>query len=514
MEALTTNLSSPRINVEVGGNKLDIIDIGAVSAAFAEPDQELALRQTAAAKKPLGQTEIRLRKLDGFLQISATVSVAVSAAEYADDDPAIIDFLTAPRTAPDALHNYFAELDISPLTSTADDSERTILYGTESSHQIQAVGYHIEGDRLSVRLSNYLEGDSPGRGAHALPFKGASLADTSLDKELLAFSKHWLAIMSMLAMNGDYSEPQKLPDVVLRPFRLEPHEIGAMAVAATTAEFIGVSKDVHQPTFNKLGGMHQAKEQAKKVVAAFKHPEIMQKWGINIPNGILLYGPPGTGKTSLGRALAFELGADLREVQSAEILDKYLGGSVKNLQAVFKEAKGVKKPTVYMFDEFETIITSPDRATSGGDRERQAMAGIFKTEMDNLVRINPNAIFVALTNYIDRIDPSLIRPGRFDAKIFVDNPNVEELTEIWAIKIAESVAESSLGIESDGFQMFGDDLDIRALAASSSDADHNGAHITAILRGVREAKAYLEISTGLSDPISQAALLDAIRTHN
>jgi transitional endoplasmic reticulum ATPase len=314
-------------------------------------------------------------------------------------------------------------------------------------------------------------------------------------------------------MDGEYSDIPKLPDINLKPYRLEPHEIGAMAVAAMTSEFIGVAEDDEQPTFNKLGGMHDAKEQAQKIVAAFNHPEIMEKWGIDIPNGILLYGPPGTGKTTLAKALAFELDADLVEVQSTDILDMWLGNSEKNLKAVFKKVKAVTRPTVVLFDEFETIISSPQQATSGGDRARQAMAGVFKTEMDSLVTTNPNVIFVGITNYIDRIDPSLIRSGRFDAKIYVSLPNEEELSEIWAIKIAECVARSGAD-EADGFRMFDDDLDVSALAQICESASFSGADITSVLRRAREARAFLEISTGHSEPISQTTLMNAINTHS
>ena len=230
----------------------------------------------------------------------------------------------------------------------------------------------------------------------------------------------------------------------------------------------------------------------------------MARWGARRPQGILMYGPPGTGKTMLARALANEIGADFREIRTPEILDKWLGASERNVKQIFQEARRYREPTVMLFDEFDSIISY---AGAGGDAASQAVnavAGIFKQEMNGLIEANPNVIVVATTNFPHRVDDSLIRSGRFDIKLSIPLPDENGRAEIFTKKIRELIERHEVG----GFRMFADDIDPRALAAASHGM--TGADVKEVLRRVQLAKAMQEARGGPGDPISQADLVAAV----
>ncbi len=140
------------------------------------------------------------------------------------------------------------------------------------------------------------------------------------------------------------------------------------------------------------------------------------------PRASCCYGPPGTGKTMLARALASEIGGIIREVRTPEILDKWLGASERNMKRIFREARQYRVPTVMLFDEFDSIISYAGAGVDSGSHAVNAVAGIFKQEMNNLIEENPNVIVVATTNFPHLIDDSLIRSGRFDVRLEIPLP--------------------------------------------------------------------------------------------
>ncbi|MEV4347424.1 ATP-binding protein [Actinoplanes sp. NPDC049596] len=259
-------------------------------------------------------------------------------------------------------------------------------------------------------------------------------------------------------------------------------------------------------TLDMVGGLTREVNQLREIAVSFRHPDSMARWGAQRPQGILMYGPPGTGKTMLSRALANEIGADFREIRTPEILDKWLGGSERNIKQIFRDARRYRVPTLMLFDEFDSIISY---AGSGGDAASQAInavAGIFKQEMNDLIEANPNVIVVATTNFPHRVDDSLIRSGRFDVHLSIPKPDEASRAEIFRKMIRALIAAH----EEPGFQMFADDLDLTALAAASHGM--TGADIKEVLRRVQLAKAMEDARTGGQvSPISQEELLASVR---
>lgn len=257
-------------------------------------------------------------------------------------------------------------------------------------------------------------------------------------------------------------------------------------------------------SLDMVGGLADVVAELRQIAVSFRHPEAMARWGARRPQGILMYGPPGTGKTMLSRALANEIGADFREIRTPEILDKWLGGSEKNIKEIFRSARRYRTPTLILFDEFDSIVSY---AGAGGDAASQALnavAGIFKQEMNDLIEENPNVIIVATTNFPHRVDESLIRSGRFDVKISVPRPDDTTRAEIF-----RKMIRGLIGVhETAGFRMFADDLDLAVLGSASSGM--TGADIKEVLRRVQLAKAMQDARGATVTPISQQDLITAI----
>jgi len=284
-------------------------------------------------------------------------------------------------------------------------------------------------------------------------------------------------------------------------------EVGAAALAGrgfvlTRHRRAGGTDRVSDVTLDQVGGLDEVVTQFRQIAVSFRHPQVMARWGARRPQGILLYGPPGTGKTMLARALANEIGANFREIRTPEILDKWLGASERNIKRIFREARRYRDPTVMLFDEFDSIISY---AGAGGDAASQAVnavAGIFKQEMNNLIEDNPNVIVMATTNFPHRVDDSLIRSGRFDIKLAIPAPDEAGRASIVTKMIRQLIAAH----EAPGFQMFAADLDPTQLAVAS--AGMTGADLREALRRVRLAKAMHEANTGdPAPPISQQDLI-------
>jgi transitional endoplasmic reticulum ATPase len=257
---------------------------------------------------------------------------------------------------------------------------------------------------------------------------------------------------------------------------------------------------------DQVGGLPDVVAQFRQIAVSFRHPQAMARWGARRPQGILMYGPPGTGKTMLARALANEIGAKFREIRTPEILDKWLGGSERNIKRVFQDARRYREPTVMLFDEFDSIISYVGEGMDAASQAVNAVAGIFKQEMNGLIEDNPNVIVVATTNFPQRVDESLIRSGRFDVKISIPVPGEAGRAEIFTKMLRELIMRH----EMPGFRMFADDVDPPALARAS--AGMTGADIKEVLRRVQLAKAMQEAGTGtVPPPISQDDLVHSIQ---
>jgi len=196
--------------------------------------------------------------------------------------------------------------------------------------------------------------------------------------------------------------------------------------------------------FECVAGMKPLKQQLiADVINPLKHPENFKKFKVSIPNGIILYGPPGCGKTFIVRKLAEELGYNFFEVKHSDLATPYIHGSVNNIGKAFEIAKQ-NAPAVLFFDEISALV--PDRKNlheSSSHKEEEISEFLMQLNdaADNKILV------VGATNYIERIDPAILRPGRFDKKIYVPPPDFEARKALFHIGLNNRPHEKKIDFD-------------------------------------------------------------------
>ncbi|MFW6014272.1 MAG: CDC48 family AAA ATPase [Nanoarchaeota archaeon] len=178
-----------------------------------------------------------------------------------------------------------------------------------------------------------------------------------------------------------------------------------------------------------IGGLDEVKKQLQDTVELpLKNPELFKKAGISTQKGILLSGPPGTGKTLLAKAIANEANANFIAIKGPELVSKWVGESEKRVREIFSKARQVA-PTIIFFDEFDSI--SKVRGGSLTDSTERIVNQLL-TELDGVEELGKVTV-IAATNRADLIDPSLLRPGRFELKIEIGKPDKKAREQILKI---------------------------------------------------------------------------------
>lgn len=176
--------------------------------------------------------------------------------------------------------------------------------------------------------------------------------------------------------------------------------------------------------FKDVAGMEEVKDELVEIVDFLKNPGKYQKVGAKIPKGVLLYGPPGAGKTLLARAVAGEAGVPFFSASGSEFMEMLVGLGAAKVRDLFKKAKA-SWPSIIFIDEIDTIGRKRGGGYSGGHQEQEQTLNQILTEMDGFDN-ETNVIVIAATNRPDILDSALLRSGRFDRKIMVGNPTLEE----------------------------------------------------------------------------------------
>ncbi len=176
-------------------------------------------------------------------------------------------------------------------------------------------------------------------------------------------------------------------------------------------------------TFKDVAGADEAKADLEEIVAFLKDPKKFTKLGGRIPKGVLLMGPPGTGKTLLARAVAGEAGVPFFSISGSDFVEMFVGVGASRVRDLFEQGKK-QAPCIIFIDEIDAVGRHRGAGLGGGHDEREQTLNQLLVEMDGFEGTE-GVILVAATNRPDVLDPALLRPGRFDRRVVVSNPDLK-----------------------------------------------------------------------------------------
>ncbi|PMD68099.1 ATP-dependent zinc metalloprotease FtsH [Companilactobacillus nuruki] len=200
--------------------------------------------------------------------------------------------------------------------------------------------------------------------------------------------------------------------------------------------------------FSDVAGAEEEKQELVEVVEFLKDPRKFVSLGARIPAGVLLEGPPGTGKTLLAKAVAGEAKVPFYSISGSDFVEMFVGVGASRVRDLFENAKK-DAPSIIFIDEIDAVGRQRGSGTGGGNDEREQTLNQLLIEMDGFTG-NEGVIVMAATNRSDVLDPALLRPGRFDRKILVGQPDVKGREAILKVHAKN--------------KPFTDDVDLKAIA--------------------------------------------------
>lgn len=228
----------------------------------------------------------------------------------------------------------------------------------------------------------------------------------------------------------------------------------ALSFGTSKARMTDPKDKRNRVTFADVAGAKEAKEELFEIVDFLKSPSKFLKLGAKIPKGVLLLGPPGTGKTLIAKAVAGEANVPFLNISGSEFVEMFVGVGASRVRDLFKQAKR-GAPSIIFIDEIDAVGRHRGAGLGGGHDEREQTLNQILVEMDGF-DTTTNVIVIAATNRPDVLDPALLRPGRFDRRVVMDLPDIEERLEILKIHsknkpLAEGVNLRTVAERTPGF---------------------------------------------------------------
>jgi cell division protease FtsH len=174
-------------------------------------------------------------------------------------------------------------------------------------------------------------------------------------------------------------------------------------------------------SFDDIAGVDDAKGELQEIVEFLREPRQFQALGAQVPRGILLHGPPGTGKTLLAKAVAHESGAQFFAQSAAAFVEMFAGLGAARIRRLFAIARK-HEPAIIFIDELDAVGGQRGADISG---EKDQTLNQLLVEMDGFAGTSGRLVVIAASNLLEKLDPALLRPGRFDRQVFVAPPDVK-----------------------------------------------------------------------------------------
>lgn len=194
-------------------------------------------------------------------------------------------------------------------------------------------------------------------------------------------------------------------------------------------------------TFKDVAGINEIKEELEEIVEFLNNPKKYLQHGVKLPKGVLLVGPPGVGKTLIARAVAGEADVPFFYQSGASFVQIYVGMGAKKVRELFAKAKATS-PAIIFIDEIDAV----GKARSGkSNDERESTLNELLTQMDGFDG-DSGVIVIAATNKIEVLDEALLRAGRFDRRVHVTLPNIEDRKKILELYLTNKKHKINIGV--------------------------------------------------------------------
>ena len=320
----------------------------------------------------------------------------------------------------------FVALMRSPFTAEKNEISLTKLVNQINGSEVK--GIVVRGEKLEITLK---EGDKQETSKKEA---GASISESLTN---LGVSKEKLSQVNIDIKNESgpaYYLINLLP--IILPFLLvvflfwfmfrqaQRGSMQAFSFGKSKARLASDGNGKKKITFKDVAGLTEAKEEISEVVEFLRDPQKFQKLGARIPRGILLIGAPGTGKTLLAKAVANEANVPFYFVSGSEFVEMFVGVGANRVRDTFEVAKKTA-PSIIFVDEIDAVGRHRGAGLGGGHDEREQTLNQILVEMDGF-DTNDAVIIMAATNRPDILDPALLRPGRFDRRIILDEPSLND----------------------------------------------------------------------------------------
>jgi len=278
-----------------------------------------------------------------------------------------------------------------------------------------------------------------------------------------------------------------------KPGTAQPRESASESAGSGSDASKWIVREKPSIRFDDVAGLDSVKEDIRlKMIYPFEHPELAARFGVHPGGGVLLFGPPGTGKTMLAKATAGEIDATFFRISAADVLSKWVGEAEQNIKKLF-DAAAAEKRSIIFIDEIEALV--PARRDEGSSVMQRVVPQILQG-MEGFDKNSASSVlFMGATNVPWQLDPAVLRPGRFDERVYIPLPDLAARQRLLEIHL--------------GKRPVAGDVDITVLARQLD--GYSGADIKYICDRAATIPFLKSVATGHEGDITAQILLDAVR---